>query len=118
MGDDIFVREDYTAFAEQIRQSRLCMEAPQEIQLRQTIPIIANRLNVLQKDIHQAFDLHGYQAHEQLRKIACQLQDFLSGHVTFAVRAIDASITGARTPDSFTPSFRLTTCLPEASSVL
>lgn len=115
--DPIFVREDYTAFAEQIRQSLLCTETPQEIQLRQTIPIIADRLSILQKDIHQAVDLHGYQAHEQLRKIARQLQDLLSGHVTFAVRAIDASITGVQSPGSVTPSSQLAACLSEASSI-
>ncbi|KAJ5110851.1 short-chain dehydrogenase [Penicillium argentinense] len=117
--DPIFAREDYTAFAEQIRQSLLCTETPQEIQLRQTLPIIADRLSVLQKDIHQAVDRHGYQAHEQLRKISRQLHDLLSGHVTFAVRAMDASIIEARTPDSdsFTPSSQLAACLSEASSL-
>ncbi|KAI9036727.1 uncharacterized protein KD926_001361 [Aspergillus affinis] len=114
-GDDpIFAREDYTTFAEQIRQSLLCTEIPQEIQLRQTFPIIADRLSILQKDIHQAVDFHGYQAREQLRKIARQLEDLLSGQVTFAVRAID---TGARTPDSFTPSSQLAACLSETSSL-
>ncbi|KAJ5085702.1 short-chain dehydrogenase [Penicillium argentinense] len=117
--DPIFAREDYTAFAEQIRQSPLCTETPQEIQLRQTLPIIADRLSVLRKDIHQAVDLHCYQAHEQLRKIARQLHDLLSGHVIFAVRAMDASIIEARTPDSdsFTPSSQLAACLSEASSL-
>lgn len=117
--DPIFAREDYTTFAEQIRQSLLCTETPQEIQLRQTLPIIADRLSVLQKDIHQAVDLHGYQAHKQLGKIARQLHDLLSGHVTFAVRAIDASITGARIPDSDspTPSSQLAACLSEVSSL-
>lgn len=117
--DPIFAREDYSALAEQIRQSLLCAETPQEIQLRETLPIVADRPSVFQKDIHQAVDLHGYQAHEQLRKIARQLQDLLSGHVTFAVRAMDTSITGARTPgsDSFTPSSQLAACLSEASSL-
>lgn len=117
--DPIFAREDYTTFAEQVRQSLLCTETPQEIQLRQTLPIIADRLSVLQKDIHQAVDLHGYQAHEQLRKIARQLHDLLSGHVTFAVRAMDASIIEARTPDSdlFTPSSQLAACLSEAPTL-
>ncbi|KAJ5605348.1 short-chain dehydrogenase [Penicillium lagena] len=115
--DPIFAREDYTTFAEQIRQSLLCTETPQEIQLRQTLPIIADSLIVLQKDIHQAVDLHGYQAHEQLRKIAHQLQDLLSGQVTFAVRAIDTSTIGARTPDSFSPSSQLAACLSEASAI-
>jgi hypothetical protein len=117
--DPIFAREDYTAFAEQIRQSLLCTETPQEIQLRQTLPIITDRLSVLQKDIYQAVDLHGYQAHEQLRKIARQLHDLLSSHVTFAVRAMDASIIEARTPDSdsFIPSSQLAACLSEVSSL-
>lgn len=48
----IFAREDYTTFTEQIQQSLLCTETPQEIQLRQTLLIIADRLSVLQKDIH------------------------------------------------------------------
>lgn len=90
---------------------------PSGIQLRQTLSIIADHLSVLQRNIHQAIDLHGYQAHEQPTKIARQLHGLLSGHVTFAVRAIDASIIEARTPDSdlLTPSSQLAACRSEAS---
>ncbi|KAJ5142583.1 short-chain dehydrogenase [Penicillium bovifimosum] len=92
MGEDpVFAREDYKIFAGQVRQSLVSTETPQEIQLRQTLPIIADRLSILQKDIHQAVDLHGSQTHEQLGNISRQLHDLLYGQVTFAVRAMDAS---------------------------
>jgi hypothetical protein len=87
--DSIFIRDDYQEFARQLRQSLLCTETPQEIQLQQTLPIIADRLSMVQKDLHQVVDLWGYQAQRQLQKVDSQLQDLLSGQITFTVRATE-----------------------------
>ncbi|KAL3246591.1 hypothetical protein ABHI18_012675 [Aspergillus niger] len=95
------------------------LNQPSDIKREQYLDRAAGTLQdgVLQKDIHQVVDLHDYQAHERLKEIARQLHDLLSGHVTFAVRAMDASMIEARTPDSdsFKPSSQLAACPSEAS---
>jgi hypothetical protein len=45
--DRIFVRDDYQEFSRQLEASLLCTETPQEIQLQQSVPIIADQLGII-----------------------------------------------------------------------
>jgi hypothetical protein len=97
----IFQREDYQDFARLVSQSLLHTETPREIQLQQTIPMIADRLSIIQKDLHQTIDQQGCQAQSQLQKISSQLDNLLSGRVAFTVRASEMpteQVSGSRMP--------------------
>ena len=85
--DPIFVRQDYLEFAEQVRVSLLDVEEPEEIQIRKTMPAIAQRLNIVRQSLTQTVNEWGERTQQHYTKIGRQLDDIVSGRVAFLVRA-------------------------------
>jgi hypothetical protein len=131
--DPVFVREDYQEFAVQVKSCLSNIETPEEIQIRQTLPAIAQRLNVVRQDINQRLDELDIKQNQRLSSIDCQLlqqnvrldeiseslQALLTGQVEFTVRARTGE-TGqaieATRPDSSLIQSKSRSLPPEPSS--
>lgn len=83
----VFVREDYRLFASQLQQSLVHGQTPQEVQLHQTVPLIADRLINIHKDLQQTINIWSQKNQEQLKNIELQFQDLFSGRVTLNLQA-------------------------------
>ena len=81
----IFVRDDYTQFAQEVEQSLLEVEEPDEVRLRKIVPDIANRMNLCREDIVRTVEVQGLRTHALLQSVSTQLDDLFSGRfsVTF-----------------------------------
>jgi len=49
--DPVFERDDYRVFTKDVELSLLDVEEPKEVQIRKTLPAIAERLNVLHQSL-------------------------------------------------------------------
>ncbi|EAS32210.3 uncharacterized protein CIMG_13776 [Coccidioides immitis RS] len=86
----VFMREDYRQFAEAVRVANTHKEEPYEMQLQQTVPMVADQLCIVQQDLGVACG-HLHTALETgLQKINNQLEALTSGQVSFLVQAFPA----------------------------
>jgi hypothetical protein len=89
--DPLFVREDYQRFAAEVELSLSNIEEPEEIQIKKTVPAIANRLTVVQQSLTQTIKDFSGKTDQQMSDLSRQLNSILSGEVSFIVRAASAS---------------------------
>ena len=85
--NSVFIQQNYLDFAEQVQASLLDLEEPEEIQIRKTLPAIAQRLNVVRQDLAQTVNEWGEKTQQHCTKISRQLDDIVCGRVAFVVRA-------------------------------
>lgn len=97
-GDPIFVRKDYQEFAVQVKCSLLNTQPPEEVQLQQALPAIAQRLNTVRQEISQAINEWGGKTQRQFREIGDHLDDIITGRVAFTVRALDVAVPASVDP--------------------
>ncbi|KAL3258479.1 hypothetical protein ABHI18_006016 [Aspergillus niger] len=95
--DPIFLRDDYEAFATEVKQSIRDVEEPEEVRLRQALPALAERLNHVRQDLQQglghAIKEWGSKTHLQLQEINNYLHDIMGGRVAFTLQAVDPDAT-------------------------
>ncbi|KAF2194845.1 hypothetical protein K469DRAFT_686787 [Zopfia rhizophila CBS 207.26] len=80
----------------------LDVEEPEEVQIRKTLPAIAERLSILHQGLAQEVNDWGTETREQLNGIALRLGDLLEGHISltlhpmrYATTAVSSSATPA-----------------------
>ncbi|KAE8397728.1 hypothetical protein BDV37DRAFT_289185 [Aspergillus pseudonomiae] len=97
--DPIFVREDYSAFAAQVKQSVRDVEEPEEVRLRQALPALAERLDHIRQDLQQglghAIKEWGSKTQFQPQEINEYLHDIMGGRVVFTLQAVSPDATEA-----------------------
>ena len=84
---EIFAREDYKRFAQDVEDSLNDIEEPEEVRLRTAVPIIAERLNVVRQDIAQRVDHWGAKSDRKIDELSGKVNDFFSGRVSFTLNA-------------------------------
>uniref|UniRef100_A0A093XJK8 High-osmolarity-induced transcription protein 1 n=1 Tax=Talaromyces marneffei PM1 TaxID=1077442 RepID=A0A093XJK8_TALMA len=83
----LFQRSDFKAFAQELLQSIRTTQTPYEIQLQQSMPAIADRIINTEHSLQQTMSLNQLQLLDHLRTISSQVNDLISGQVSFTVRA-------------------------------
>ena len=89
--DPLFVREDYKAFAQEVQTCLLDKEEPQEILLRRALPVISNRLNVVQQDLKQTVTQWGSRTHQEVTRVRTTIDDLFSGRLALTLQASSLS---------------------------
>ena len=113
----IFQRPDYLEFAARLEQSLTASTTPEEVQLQQAVPLVADRLTVVHRDLRQAVDEQGQTTQARLEAVEATLattrtdirrlqasierveskfDGLASGQTAFSIRAFD--------PASFVPA--------------
>jgi hypothetical protein len=83
--DPIFAREDYLAFVQELELSIQITEEPEEIRIRKTLPVLAQRLNVVQQSLEQLInDCH--QTIKGMTQMVNKIEDLFNGHITFTMQ--------------------------------
>src|SRR5271156_6636686 len=85
--DPVFRRDDYQAFAKDVELSLLDVEEPEEVQIRKTLPAIAERLSVLHQSLACDVNEWGVQTKERLDNIETRLGDLFEGRVSMTLNA-------------------------------
>lgn len=87
----VFVRQDYQEFAREVELSAMNVEEPEEIQIRKVVPIIAERLNIVQQSLSQAIQSWGSKTHLTVDHLRTTLTDALAGRISFTIHASEAA---------------------------
>ena len=93
--DPIFARDDYAAFAKDVKLSLLDVEEPEEIQIRKTLPAIAERLSILQQSLQREINEWGTGSQARLDSINSRLRDLLEGRISLTLHSSTAHSTRA-----------------------
>jgi hypothetical protein len=83
--DPVFERDDYQVFAKDVELSLLEVEEPEDVQIRRTIPAIAERLNTLHQGLSHDVNEWGTKTKEQLDSIDGQLKDLFEGRISMTL---------------------------------
>jgi hypothetical protein len=86
--DPVFTRADYLTFAQQVELSLLDMEEPEEIQIRKTLPAIAERLSVIQQSLTRDYNELRSAMEQRLGKIESQLSNLFEGQITINLNTV------------------------------
>ena len=99
-----FRRDDYQAFAKGVELALLDVEEPEEVQIRKTLPAIAERLSVLHQSLARDINEWGVQTKERLDNIESRLGDLFEGRVSMTLSSTRrvAAPAGCSTPASMT----------------
>jgi hypothetical protein len=82
----LFQRADYRQFSEQVRSLVRTASTPHEIQLRQAIPLVADRISSIGENLQQIVQLNHQQTQHSIRTIQAQIDQLFSGKVTLTAR--------------------------------
>ncbi|EED16701.1 short-chain dehydrogenase, putative [Talaromyces stipitatus ATCC 10500] len=82
----LFQRSDFQSFSQQIIDLVRTSETPHEIKLRQTIPLVANRITTIGENLEHIIQLNHQQTQDSIRAIQSQMDQLFSGEVTFTAR--------------------------------
>ncbi|KAF2190306.1 hypothetical protein K469DRAFT_682416 [Zopfia rhizophila CBS 207.26] len=104
--DPIFARDDYLAFAKDVELSLLDVEEPEEVQIRKTLPAIAERLSILHQGLAQEVNDWGTETREQLNGIALRLGDLLEGRISLTLHPTCHATTAVSSMGSRRLSFK------------
>jgi hypothetical protein len=119
--DPVFRRDDYQAFAKDVELSPLDVEEPEEVQIRKTLPAIAERLSVLHQSLARDVNDWGVQTKERLDNIETRLGDLFEGRVSMTLNASHrVAAPGGATPASMTTAtafHSIPTSLPATASL-
>jgi hypothetical protein len=122
--DPIFMREDYQAFAAEVKQSMQEVEEPEEVQLRRALPALSERLNHVRQDLQQglghSINEWGKKLQHQLQEMNDSLHDILGGRTAFTLQAVDpntAALLTSRVQNLPQLSLQSTSTLPTASAL-
>lgn len=85
--DEVFAREDYKVFAQEVALALESTEEPEEIQLRRAVPLIAERLNIVQQANTHSANEWGAKILRAVGEANNKIDDLVSGRVPFLVRA-------------------------------
>ena len=83
----VFNHPDYEAFAKAIVLSTVNAEEPEDLLLRRTIPIIAERLSSLQQGLSQEITKWGKCTDEGIHSLNNKVNDYFSGKVAIMLTA-------------------------------
>jgi hypothetical protein len=83
----LFQRSDYKQFAQQLLQSVCTTSTPYEIQLRQTLPAIADRITTAENNLYQNISSNHHTIQDSLQSLHSKVDDLISGRISFTVRA-------------------------------
>ena len=89
--DLLFARDDYKIFAQELKTCSLDKEEPQEILLRRTLPVIADRLNVVQQNLKQTMIEWSSRTHQEVLGLCTTVNDLLSGRLAITLQASSLS---------------------------
>ena len=106
---ELFVREDYQQFAQEVQASLSTAEEPEELQIRRTMPAIATRLINLERNLLQSINHWGSINHRINQSIEQRLENFLTGRTSFTIRTnetstYDVNVANAASSSSAAPS--------------
>jgi len=73
LNDPLFARDDYAAFAKDVELSLLDVEEPEEVQIRKTLPAIAERLSILHQGLLR--EINEWGSHSKSRLNAIESRD-------------------------------------------
>jgi hypothetical protein len=113
--DPIFARADYLAFAKDVELSLLDVEEPEEVQIRKTLPAIAERLSILHQGLTREVNDWGTETREQLNGIEARLGDLLEGRISLTLYPTRRTMMAS--PGSSTPASVATVARPFYSAL-
>ncbi|KAK7178036.1 hypothetical protein PSPO01_15915 [Paraphaeosphaeria sporulosa] len=116
--DPIFARADYLAFAKDVELSLLDVEEPEEVQIRKTLPAIAERLSILQQGLTREVNDWGAETRERLNRIEIRLGDLLEGRVSLTLHPTTRRTMITAPSGSATPASAAMTVRPAAAAAL
>ena len=116
--DPIFARADYLAFAKDVELSLLDVEEPEEVQIRKTLPAIAERLSILQQGLTREVNDWGAETRERLNRIEIRLGDLLEGRISLTLHPTTRHTTITASSGSATPASAAMTVRPAAAAAL
>jgi hypothetical protein len=93
--DSLFAQADYKNFAREMKTCLLDKEEPQEILLRRTLPIVAERLTVVQQDLKQTVTEWSSRTHEEVVGLRTTVTNLLSGRLALTLQATPVSTSAA-----------------------
>jgi hypothetical protein len=83
----LFQRPDYKQFAQQLLLSVRTTSTPYEIQLRQALPAIADRITTAENNLYQNISSNHDSIQDSLQSLHSKVEDLISGRISFTVRA-------------------------------
>jgi len=101
--DPVFEQDDYRVFAKDVELFLLDVEELEEVQIRKTLPAIAERLNILHQSLARDVKDLSVQTREELNDIKTRLRDLFEGRVSITLSATrDVAAPACATPASMT----------------